>query len=87
MIVTQLLELPVEIEPLAEGGYLVSCADMVGCHTEGKTVGQALDNLYDIARVIYELCREKNLTFVAGHAHIGLDDIVWKVAIPLAKAA
>ncbi|GIK42801.1 MAG: hypothetical protein BroJett011_66340 [Chloroflexota bacterium] len=87
MIGTQPLELPVEIESLAEGGYLAFCADIVGCHAEGKTVGQALDNLYGVARVIYELSQEKNLTFVTGHAHIGLDDIVWKVAIPLAKAA
>jgi predicted RNase H-like HicB family nuclease len=87
MIATQALELPVKIESLAEGGYLASCVDIIGCHAEGKTVGQALDNLYDVARVIYELCQEKNLTFVTGHANIGLADIVWRVAIPLAKAA
>ncbi|NJN95260.1 MAG: type II toxin-antitoxin system HicB family antitoxin [Anaerolineales bacterium] len=87
MIVAKALELPVEIESLAEGGYLLSCADIIGCHAEGKTVGQALDNLYDVAGVLYELCQEKKLSFVTGHANISLADIVWKVAIPLAKAA
>lgn len=63
MTVKQLLELPVEIETLTEGGYLASCADIMGCHAEGKTVGQALDNLYDVARVICELCQEKKFNF------------------------
>jgi predicted RNase H-like HicB family nuclease len=46
--VTQTLELPVEIEVLTEGGYLALCPDISGCHAEGKTIGQALDNLQDI---------------------------------------
>lgn len=84
---TKRIELPIEIETLTEGGVLALCPDIKGCHAEGKTIGQALDNLRDVARGIYELCQEKNLVFVSGHPNIGLKDIVWKVDIPLAEAA
>jgi len=84
---TQKLELPVTIELLAEGGYLAQCPKISGCHAEGKTIEQALDNLRDVTRVIYELCQEQNLIFVTDHPEIELDDIVWKVDIPLAEAA
>ena len=72
---TQTVELPVKIEALEEGGYLASCSDIAGCHAEGKTMGQALDNLRDVARVIYQLCQERQLVFVTGHPEIEFDDL------------
>lgn len=84
---TQKLELSVTIELLAEGGYLAQCPKISGCHAEGKTIGQALDNLRDVTRVIYELCQKQNLVFVTDHPEIELDDIIWKVDIPLAEVA
>jgi predicted RNase H-like HicB family nuclease len=66
-MMSQILALAVEIEPLTEGGYLATCSDIPGCHAEGKTIGQALDNLRDVAQVIYELCQEKDLIFVTAH--------------------
>ena len=83
----QNLELPVKIEPLTEGGYLALCSEIVGCHAEGNTIGQALDNLRDVARVLYDLCQEKRLTFVTDHPEAKLTDVIWKVDIPLAEAA
>ena len=56
--------LPIEVEHLEEGVYLASCPAIQGCHAEGRTIGEALDNLQSVAQVIYELCREKGLTFV-----------------------
>ena len=53
--------LRVEVEPLEEGGYLASCPDLQGCHAEGDTIAQALENVEDVARVIIELCMEKGL--------------------------
>jgi predicted RNase H-like HicB family nuclease len=70
---TQKLELPVTIEPLAEWEYLAQCPKISGCHADGKTIGQALDNLRDVTRVIYELCQEQNLIFVKDHPEIELD--------------
>ena len=53
--------LRVEVEPLEEGGYLAKCPDLQGCHAEGDTVAEALENAEDVARVILELCLEKGL--------------------------
>ena len=53
--------LKVEVEPLEEGGYLASCPDLQGCHAEGGTIAEALENVEDVARIIIELCLEKGL--------------------------
>jgi predicted RNase H-like HicB family nuclease len=71
----QTLELIVEIESLVEGGYLAVCPDIPGCHAEGKTIGQVLDNLREVAQAIYDLCQEKGLVFVTEHPQVGLKDI------------
>ncbi len=52
--------LKVEV-PLEEGGFLATCPDLQGCHAEGDTVTEALDNVADVARLIIELCLEKSL--------------------------
>ena len=53
--------IPVEVEPLEEGGYLAVCELIQGCHAEGETVAEALDNLEDVARILLELRREDGL--------------------------
>jgi predicted RNase H-like HicB family nuclease len=53
--------IPVEVEPLEEGGYLAVCELIQGCHAEGETVAEALDNLEDVARILLELQREDGL--------------------------
>jgi len=53
--------LKVEVEPLEDGRYLAICPDFQGCHAEGDTVAEALENLEDVARIIIELCKEKDL--------------------------
>jgi len=78
--------LPVEIEPLEEGGYLAIWPAIQGCHAEGATVGAALDNLRDVARVIYELCQEKGLTFVEDAPHASPETVILEVALPLQAA-
>ncbi|HZQ07128.1 MAG TPA: type II toxin-antitoxin system HicB family antitoxin [Anaerolineae bacterium] len=50
-------KLPIEIEPLEEGGYLAVCPILQGCHAEGETVTEALENVEDVARNIIELMR------------------------------
>jgi predicted RNase H-like HicB family nuclease len=55
------LVIPVEVEPLEEGGYLASCDAIQGCHAEGETVAEALENLEDVARILLELRREDGL--------------------------
>jgi len=53
--------LKVEVEPLEDGRFLAVCPDLRGCHAEGATISEALDNVEDVARVIIELCMEKGL--------------------------
>ena len=50
--------LKVEVEPLEEGGYLAICAAIQGCHAEGESVAEALENLEDVARVLLEVQKE-----------------------------
>lgn len=76
----------IEIEPLEGGGYLADCPAIQGCYAEGKTVGDALDNLRDVARVIYELCQEKGLVFVTDHADITFNELTFDVEIPAVRA-
>ena len=53
--------IPVEVQPLEEGGYLAICDAIQGCHAEGETVAEALENLEDVARILLELRKEDGL--------------------------
>jgi len=53
--------LEVEIEQLEDGRYTADCPDFEGCHAEGDTPAEALENLEEVARTIIDLCREKGL--------------------------
>ena len=47
--------LPVEIEPLEEGGYLAACPLLQGCHAQGETIAEAIENVQDVAKVLLEI--------------------------------
>lgn len=47
-------QVPVIIEPLAEGGYYAECPVLPGCHVEGATYWEALENLEDAIRIHIE---------------------------------
>jgi predicted RNase H-like HicB family nuclease len=51
-------KLQLEIEPLEEGGYLAICPILQGCHAEGETIAEAIENVEDVARNLIELMRE-----------------------------
>jgi len=53
--------LPVEIEALEEGGFLAICPVLQGCHAEGRSIAEALENLEDVARQLLELRNEDGL--------------------------
>lgn len=55
------LIIPVEIQELEEGGYLAVCEPIQGCHAEGDSVAEALENLEDVARILLELRKEDSL--------------------------
>jgi len=45
---------PVVVEPLEEGGYYAECPILPGCHVEGATYLEALENLEDAIRIHIE---------------------------------
>ena len=55
------LILPIEIESLEDGRFLAVCDVIQGCHAEGDTVGEAIENVEDAARVLLELRKEHGL--------------------------
>lgn len=54
-------KLPVEIEPLDEGGYLAICPLIQGCHAQGETISEALDCLEDVTGQLLEVRKEDGL--------------------------
>ena len=50
-------KLPIEIESLDDDRFLAKCLfiQVQGCHAEGSTIPEAIDNLEDIARQLLEL--------------------------------
>jgi predicted RNase H-like HicB family nuclease len=58
--------IPVRVEALEEGGYLAICDVIQGCHAEGETVGEALENLEDVARVLLEVQKEDGVPIPPG---------------------
>jgi predicted RNase H-like HicB family nuclease len=50
--------LPVQIEPLAEGGYLATSGDLPGLVAQGRTVAETLEIAQDVARKLIESCIE-----------------------------
>lgn len=59
-------KLPIEIEPLEEGGYLAICPVLQGCHAEGKTIAEAMENVEDVARNLIELMHEDGVVLPTG---------------------
>jgi predicted RNase H-like HicB family nuclease len=47
-------QVPVIIEPLEEGGYYAECPVLPGCHVEGESYWEALENLEDVIRIHIE---------------------------------
>ena len=76
--------LPVEIESLQEGGFLAISASIQGCHAEGDTIAEALENLEDVARMLLEVLREDGAPFPLGLQELRPDSVLGaQVVVPL----
>lgn len=51
---------PVVVEPQAEGGYIADCPSLQGCHAEGDTLGEAIDNIKSVIDLHIEARRKFN---------------------------
>ena len=55
---------PIIIESCGEGGYFAYCPILQGCHAEGETYGEAIDNIRDVIKAHIEL-RKKHHEFTS----------------------
>jgi len=49
---------PIIVECMEEGGYYAECPILQGCHAEGETYTEAVENLEDAIRIILESYKE-----------------------------
>ena len=52
---SKIWHLPIIIEQDEDGVYIVSCPVLPACHTYGKTIDEAMDNIKEVI----ELCMEE----------------------------
>lgn len=48
----------VVIEPCEEGGYFATCPALPGCHTEGETYEEVIQNIRDAIKLYIEDLQE-----------------------------
>jgi predicted RNase H-like HicB family nuclease len=58
--------LPIEVEALDDGNYLAVCPIIQGCHAEGATISEAIENVQDVAQQMLELRVEDGLPLPDG---------------------
>ncbi len=49
------------IEPDETGGYVVSCPSLPGCHSQGETIDEALENIREAIELYIEVLVEDGL--------------------------
>lgn len=54
----QLYLFPISIEACGDGGFFASCSLIQGCHAEGETYTEALENLEDVIKIHLEARKE-----------------------------
>ena len=60
----KILHLPILVEQDEDNFYIVSCPVFKGCHSYGKTVDEALDNIKEVIEMCIEEERDKQLSGV-----------------------
>ncbi|RUM41147.1 type II toxin-antitoxin system HicB family antitoxin [Desulfurobacterium thermolithotrophum] len=63
------LHLPIIIEQDEDGYYIVSCPSFKGCHSYGKTIEEAMENIKEVIEMCLEELEEdkkKNLNKFIG---------------------
>jgi predicted RNase H-like HicB family nuclease len=49
------------IEPDETGGYVISCPSLPGCHSQGESIDEALENIRDAIELYIEVLIEDSL--------------------------
>jgi predicted RNase H-like HicB family nuclease len=55
------MKLKVTLEEAEEGGYIVSCPVLTGCHSQGDTAEEALENIKEAIEGCLESLSEETL--------------------------
>lgn len=50
-IKTTTYSFPVIVEKDEDGYFVADCPDLVGCHTQGRTVEEAISNIRDVIKL------------------------------------
>lgn len=67
------LRFPVIVEMDEDGYYIVSCPIFKGCHTYGKTVEEALENIKEVIKMcLEEEGLDRGLKFI-GYREVEID--------------
>jgi predicted RNase H-like HicB family nuclease len=56
---TKILHLPILVEQDEDNYYIVSCPVFKGCHSYGKTIDEALENIREVIDICVEEEKEK----------------------------
>ena len=58
-IKTTTYQFPVVIEKDEDGFFVADCPDLVGCHTQGKTLEEAITNIRDAIKLHLKILKEE----------------------------
>ena len=59
-IKTTTYQFPVIIEKDEDGFYVADCPDLVGCHTQGRTLEEAISNIRDAIKLNLKILKEEH---------------------------
>jgi predicted RNase H-like HicB family nuclease len=59
MIKNKIVHLPILVEQDEDDVYIVSCPVFKGCHSYGKTIDEALDNIKEVIDICMDEEKEK----------------------------
>ena len=69
------LHLPILIEQDEDGYYIVTCPMFRGCHSYGKTIEEALENIKEVIEMCLEEIKEENKKIDALNQFIGFREL------------
>ncbi|PIS13248.1 MAG: hypothetical protein COT67_02715 [Candidatus Tagabacteria bacterium CG09_land_8_20_14_0_10_41_14] len=70
------------VEPCEEGGFFATCPLLQGCHAEGETFGEAIDNIKDVIQAHLDV-RQENGEIIPSIEFKSFPKINFQVLVPV----
>lgn len=67
------LHLPILIEQDEDNIYIVSCPQFKGCHSYGKTIDEAIKNIYEVIEMCLEEEKPESLNNFIGFRELEME--------------